>query len=54
MGELTIRRNRGFAVVPRQETGKAEKAAPAGQSRTAARPPSPAETSGAWEASRTI
>ncbi len=54
MGELTIRRNRGFAVVPRQEMGKAEKAAPAGQSRPAARSPSPAETSGAWEASRTI
>lgn len=50
MGELTIRRNRGFAVVPRQETGKAEKAAPAGQSRTAARPSSPAETSGALTA----
>ncbi len=50
MGELTIRRNRGFAVVPRQETGKAEKAAPAGQSRPAARPSSPAETSGALTA----
>ena len=39
MSELSIRRNRGYAVAQRQETGKGEKAAPSGKSQQASKVP---------------